>query len=298
MSKQERGQRERAKPAAVRNTHKHMAWQQIRAETLRQKRRKEPESEEAVASRDWRRQWGVRRVDRTNPTCHVVTINVGPRGLQVCVENLPWVVHQHQTPPMVIHLQDIRITRRLFKTIQDLLRKLMPDYTAYANIKTCKKSRRCQMGVMTLLRNDVAHTAEQVHLDTFDREHSGERQSAEMRATACAGRVLVLKTAPPGAPGPVWHVNAYQHTSSAKASLRKALWQVCGDVVDDAKAQGEAISTPPLTKVSGGQETRLWIARAERGSVPTEAVQQSVHTTTTSGGDGRGRIQGGDTVRT
>jgi hypothetical protein len=51
----------------------------------------------------------------------------------------------------------------------------------------------------------------------------------------------VLKTAPPGAPGAVWHVNAYQHTSSAKAGLRKAVWEVCGDVVDDAKEQGEAV---------------------------------------------------------
>ena len=58
---------------------------------------------------------------------------------------------------------------------------------------------------------------------------------------ACTGRVLLLKTNPPGAPCPVWHVNVYQHTASARTPVRKGVWDLCGRMVDAAKEQGEAV---------------------------------------------------------
>ena len=235
---------QRARRAAnpkVAKTRSNMAWTQVRAEAIRQKPRPKQVSVEEQEAVDWKRKWSVTRADRTDPTCYVVTVNVGPRGLQVCVDNLPELIKQHKTLPMVIHLQDIRITGRRFKTIQDLLRKVLPDYTAYANIRKCGKARRYQMGVMTLLRNDVAYTAERIPLGQVD---MGEMQVEKATAAAIkqsAGRVLVLKTTPPGAPGAVYHVNVYQHTSSAVSAMRKGGWDVCSGVIRAAQAEGAAV---------------------------------------------------------
>ena len=43
-------------------------------------------------------------------SCHVVTVNIGPLGLQATIEDLPALAKQHSTLPIVIHLQDIKLT--------------------------------------------------------------------------------------------------------------------------------------------------------------------------------------------
>ena len=186
-----------------------MVWQQIRAEALKQKKQRSPGDEASEMEQDWRRRWQVRARDlpASPASCHVVTVNVGPRGLAVCLNELPSLVAQHDTAPMVLHLQDIRITPRRFKTMSDRIKKVMPDYTPYAFIKKCKGARRYQMGVMTLLRNDVAHSAEQVPVSHFTPADDMEGVDAKGMASSaalevpCAGRVLVLKINPLGEQG-------------------------------------------------------------------------------------------------
>ena len=121
-------------PAA---THHHMVWQQIRAEVLRQKKRRTAETQDEEAGRDWKMRWRIRAVEvnDTPASCYVVTVNVGPRGLAVCLDELPSIVSQHDTAPMVIHLQDICMTPRRFKTMADRIKKVMQDYTPFAHIK-------------------------------------------------------------------------------------------------------------------------------------------------------------------
>ena len=230
-------------------THNHMVWQQIRAEALKQKKQRRPAEEGGEMEKDWRRRWQIRACDlpASPASCHVVTVNVGPRGLAVCLGELPSLVVQHDTAPMVIHLQDIRITPRRFKTLRDRIKKVMPDYTPYAFIKRCKGAKRYQMGVMTLLRNDVAHSAEQVpvtHFAPADDTAGVVENGAAPRAALevpCAGRVLVLKTKPPGGAGEVWHINVYQHTANAPAATRAAVWEACSNVIREAEEQGAAV---------------------------------------------------------
>ena len=110
LNKHEEARKRRAMHTTVESTRSHMMWQQVRAEAARQKKRRQPLTEEAQGAIDWKRQWRVAGEDRSDPTCHVVTVNVGPRGLQVCIEDLPHLIGQHNVRQMVIHLQDIRIT--------------------------------------------------------------------------------------------------------------------------------------------------------------------------------------------
>eukprot|EP00961_Rhodomonas_salina_P080572 1084066-Rhodomonas_salina.2 len=57
----------------------------------------------------------------------------------------------------------------------------------------------------------------------------------------CAGRLIVLRTKPPGALGPVWHVNLYQHTSSASAAACRAVYAALLSIHAAALAQGAAV---------------------------------------------------------
>eukprot|EP00961_Rhodomonas_salina_P107951 1453803-Rhodomonas_salina.1 len=59
---------------------------------------------------------------------------------------------------MAIHLQDIKITARRARTIHDQLKRILPDYTAFSAVRPRGPSRRYNLGVMTLIRNDVAFT--------------------------------------------------------------------------------------------------------------------------------------------
>ena len=115
------------------NTMRHSLWQEIRAEALRQKPRRERDgdSEERI---EWTRKWRISAADRANPSSHVITVNVGPRGLQICLEHLPATIGCFDTLPMVVHLQDVRITRRRFRTMQEHVKRLLPDYTIYAQL--------------------------------------------------------------------------------------------------------------------------------------------------------------------
>lgn len=240
-------------PPRPEGTRRHMVWQQIRAEALRQKkRRKTDEEEDGGQEKEWKAKWRLSAAQRgdARETCHVVTVNIGPRGLSICLEELPSLLTQHDTLPMAIHLQDIRISARRFKTIHDRMKQVMPDYTAYAHVKKCKTGRRYQMGVLTLLRNDVAHKAEQIPLAEVTDQEGKATDEALLRA--CAGRVLVTKTSPPGAPGQVWHINVYQHTSNAAAAERAAVWEVCSRVVKAAEEQGVAVI------VSGDLNATTW----------------------------------------
>lgn len=228
----------------IANTRKHMVWQEVRAAALRQKKSRQQDTPEEQEVQDWRTQWKVTAEERVaSPhTCYVVTINVGPRGLQACIERLPEVVQQHDTIPMALHLQDVRITKRRLRTIHDLVKRILPDHTMYASLKQCKRARRYNMGVVTLLRNDVAHNATQVPVSHFLQSGDGESgDSADATVQHCAGRVLVLKTSPTGAPGEVWHLNVYQHTSNASVVSRRQVWDACAAVIRAAKEQGAAV---------------------------------------------------------
>ena len=90
-----------------------------------------------------------------------------------------------------------------------------------------------------MLRNDAAHAATQVPVSEF-LPTGGDEQGAAAAATmhACAGRVLVLKTKPVGAPGEVWHVNVYQHTSNAPVRSRRQVWAACSAVTSSGQRTG------------------------------------------------------------
>ena len=205
--------------ASVANTHRHMAWQEVRAAALKQVKVRKTDSPEAQKVLDWKMRWKVTAAERTSSprTGHVVTINLGPRGFQACIEGLPGVVEQHDTQPVVIHLQDVRITKRRLRTIHDFAKRILPDYTMYAQLKQCTAARRYNMGVISLVRNDAAHDATQVSVSQFLDQDAEHHEDVADTVEQCTGRVLVIKTSPPGAPGEVWHVNIYQHTANALA---------------------------------------------------------------------------------
>jgi hypothetical protein len=185
----------------------------------------------------------------------------------VCLQSLPELVQQHDEKPVVIHLQDVRITSRRFKTLQDFMKKVLPDYTVYAELKKCKNARRYQMGVLSFLRNDAAHSAVQVPLEDFVDSDEADPAQQQALLAHCAGRVLVLKTEPPGAPGPVWHLNLYQHTANAMAAARKAVWDVCSTVVNNARDQGAALilgGDLNATTASGQRQGVLGMRAADR----------------------------------
>ena len=142
---------------------------------------------------------------------------------------------------MVIHLQDVKITKRRIQTMQEHVKKLLPDYTIFSQIKSAGGGRQYKMGVVTLLRNDLALTANQVPVADFLQPEIDASKTHVSAATHCEGRVLVIKTSPTGAKGAVWHINLYQYTSSAPAAQRKAIWDACTAVIQEAREQGAAV---------------------------------------------------------
>eukprot|EP00961_Rhodomonas_salina_P133646 1798177-Rhodomonas_salina.1 len=82
------------------------------------------------------------------------------------------------------------------------------------------------MGVTTLLRNDITVTAAATPMSMVSTE------IAEEDITSSDGRLLLLCTKPPGARGPVWHLNVYRRSAENGANRwshpRRASINCCG----------------------------------------------------------------------
>ena len=189
----------------------------------------------------------------------VIRLNVGPQGLQKVLQSLPKLIRQFAHVPAVIHLQDIRISPRRARTIQDSIKQVCPDYTGFYEVRPKRKARRYDLGVLTLLRNDVAYGATKTSLETLLEQEKLSTPIAEV-LNNCAGWVLVTQSCPVGANGPVWHLNIYQFTSSATAEQRRAVWEACQCVAEKACDAGAAL-------VFGGNLNAVVSTTQRRGAV-------------------------------
>ena len=96
------------------------------------------------------------------------------------------------------------------------------------------------MGVLSLVCNDLAFSCTKVDIGTFINQSQCTLPSSAI-VEHSAGRVLCLAMKPPGAAGTIWHLNVYQHTSSAHASYSAAIWEACGSIIQQAREQGAAV---------------------------------------------------------
>lgn len=172
---------------------------------------------------------------------HVVSAQMGSRGLQPCINRIPELLHRFPCLPIALHAQDTKQLQRRTVSVRDHLKRVAPDYTHFFAAKhKRRKGRRYNLTLMTLLRNDVAFTAQRLSLKTIaEVDGSAPLTSEELRH--CAGQILVLSTKPPGARGYVWHVNLYQHTASASAAARAAVLSALSSIHAAARVQGAAV---------------------------------------------------------
>lgn len=185
---------------------------------------------------EWQDKWAsTRTFTHGSKQFKVITLNVGPRGLQQCLEKLTELYRGDNHLPAVIQLQDIKLTHRRARTIHDRMKRLMPDFTFFTSIRPKRAARRYNLGIMTLLRNDVAFGAESVPLRDVLAEVEEDHRDAILQA--CAGRVLLTRTHPAGAVGETWHLNVYQHTASAPREVRAHLWLACQHIIKQAAEQ-------------------------------------------------------------
>eukprot|EP00961_Rhodomonas_salina_P003127 43154-Rhodomonas_salina.1 len=158
--------------------------------------------------------------------------------LQPCLDRLPDVVRHFPHPPVAVHAQDTKLSDPRTRSIRDRLKRILPDYTPFfASQQRKRKGHRYNTMQMSLLRNDVAYTAQSLSLKALlDLDDAGTLTPAEL--WYCAGRLIILRTKPPGAPGQVWHVNMYQHTASASKAARRAILAALSSIHAAARAQG------------------------------------------------------------
>eukprot|EP00961_Rhodomonas_salina_P040764 547743-Rhodomonas_salina.1 len=86
------------------------------------------------------------------------------------------------------------------------------------------------------------------------------------------GRLLLIRTQPTGALGPVWHLNVYNHCASAQQEKLAPMWRVCSEILMEAQAQGAAvilagdlkvtIHNKESTELAVGETDFLWNAMA------------------------------------
>ena len=117
------------------------------------------------------------------------------------------------------------------------------------------------MGVVTLLRNDAALSADVASVGDFLLPDVDKGKDVTPAVELCTGRVLVLETKPTGARGAVWHVNVYQYTSSAPVAKRRAVWEACTAVIQEAAAQGAAVVIGGDFNATTGQAQRSLSSR-------------------------------------
>jgi hypothetical protein len=135
---------------------------------------------------DWSTKW--RSKTRFNGSFHVITLNVGPRGIQPCLQRINELFRDFSGTPAVIHIQDIKMTDRRSKTIHDFLKDQLPDYTAYYEIHPARKARRYNLGVLSLIRNYVAYGADRMSLkDVIAQDANLSAEPTEELLQACAG---------------------------------------------------------------------------------------------------------------
>eukprot|EP00961_Rhodomonas_salina_P163823 2206252-Rhodomonas_salina.1 len=143
--------------------HMTSAWRLVVADRYKASRLQRDQSQQALAATDtvtanWLRTWTSSQPlgHQQNSKAQVITVNVGPSGLQVCIKHLPKLLRGLTSLPMAIHLQDTKITLQRSRSIHDQLNRILPDYTAYHSLWPNKPGRRYNLGVTTLLRNDLA----------------------------------------------------------------------------------------------------------------------------------------------
>eukprot|EP00961_Rhodomonas_salina_P194290 2623515-Rhodomonas_salina.2 len=217
----ERPRQQSAHTSVIRGHELHCRLRRREKELQNRAERPDP----APHARDaWQQQWEVDLGHQLGQgfDSHVVSVQMGSRGLQPCLDKLPDLLKPFSHLPMVIHAQDTKLSELCMKSIRDLLKHILPDYTPFFTTRQQKRrGRRYNLAQMSLLRNDVAFSAQRLSLQAIlQLDEAGTLTPDELRH--CAGRVLVLRTKPPGAKGPVWHVNLYQHTLSASATARCA----------------------------------------------------------------------------
>jgi exonuclease III len=88
---------------------------------------------------------------------------------------------------------------------------------------------------MTLVRNDIALTGVKQPITQVWPEAPAEALEA------VAGRLLLLRTKPPGGKGDIWHLNFYNATASAPAQARQHLWTCLNKIVEAACQQQAAV---------------------------------------------------------
>lgn len=195
-----------------------------------------------TAVRDWKKKWmsnqqGEHKADTKH---HVLTVQVGPCGLQPCLKRIRSLLAGFPHLPAVIHFQDIKFTQRRVKTVKKQISDLCPDYTMFSDIRAARRKRHYNMGVLSLVRNDLAFSCTKVDIGTFIDQADCKIPSSAI-VEHCSGRVLCLAMKPPGAVGTIWHINVYQHTSSALAAYRAAVWEACSSIIHQACEQGAAV---------------------------------------------------------
>ena len=222
-------------------TEKVSAWkawtaqQRLLLEKSRARRQALQKSDTNPATAVWHRKWTAVDPLPTSSRTIIITLNVGPRGLQVCLRHLPQLLTHLAALPMAIHLQDTKISQRRSRTIHDQLKRLLPDYTAFHSIRSQGRARRYNLGVTTLLRNDIALSGQRLSLAAMCPDLSAETLNL------CEGRLLLLKSAPAGAKGAVWHLNVYMPPGSASAASRAAMYTAVDSVLCAAAEQGAAV---------------------------------------------------------
>ena len=158
----------------------------------------------------WKTKWsspGSKWADHGECVC--VSAQLGPQGLEASADGLPGLIASQKQKPMFLMLQDIRSTRRRMRGLEQRLRGLCPDYTVYFTIRPPTTSHRYNLGVATLVRNDVALHATKANIPgIIDWAAHGELQ--EQYREAANGRLLLVKAKPAGAAGAVWLLNVYQ----------------------------------------------------------------------------------------
>ena len=195
----------------------------------------------AVAEDAWQRQWtspGNKWAD--GGECICISAQVGPQGLEASAGALPAMIASQPHKPMAIMLQDIRATRRRMRGLEQRLRTLCPDYTVFFTIRPPTVARRYNMGVATLVRNDVALKATKADVPAMiDWESYG--QLPEHHRDAVHGRLLLVKTKPAGAAGPVWLLNVYQHADAGAREAKRQVYFVCTAIAQCAADEGAAL---------------------------------------------------------
>ena len=142
--------------------------------------------------------------------------------------------------------------------LEQRLRDLCPDYTVFFTIRPPTVARRYNLGVATMIRNDVGLHATKADIPTLvDWEAHGEL--AEHFTTAAQGRLLLVKTKPAGAAGAVWLLNVYQHADAGARKERKQVFFLCTVIAQKAAEEGAAL-------VLAGD----WNAAIDLGQRPTQ----------------------------